>query len=226
MSHYSDEFETEALKVRRYAIGAFAVNTYILMHKESHDAVIVDPGGDVDEVVDGVKSMGAIPKRLLFTHCHIDHVAGAMGMKKAFPEAAVTYHELEQIVADNLLAQSSMFGVPEVEMPKCDVNLKNEMEFMVGRLQFVTFLTPGHTPGSVVFYMPIDKLAFTGDLLFRGSVGRTDFEGGSGTELVKSLKAVTKDIPDEVKLLPGHGKFTTMGVEKASNFYLRIDRYR
>ena len=226
MSHYSDEFETESLRVRRFAIGAFAVNTYIVMNKESHDAVIIDPGGDDAEVIEAVKSMGAVPKRILFTHCHIDHVTGAMAMKKAFPDADVAYHELEQIVVDSLQGQSKMFGVPEVAMPKCDKNLRVEMEFMAGMLQFVTLLTPGHTPGSVVFYMPLDKLAFTGDLLFKGSVGRTDFEGGSGKDLVQSLQEVVRVIPDDVKLLPGHGKFTTMGYEKANNFYLRIDRYR
>lgn len=226
MSHYSDAFETESLEIRRFAIGAFAVNTYIVMHKSSHDAVIIDPGGDSAEVADAVRNMGAVPRRLLFTHCHIDHVAGASAMKKAFPEALVTYHELDQIVADSLGMQSRMFGVPEVEMPGCDRNLRVEMEFMAGSLQFVTFLTPGHTPGSVVYYMPLEKLAWTGDLLFKGSVGRTDFEGGSGTDLVKSLQEMMRILPDDTRLLPGHGKYTTMGQEKANNFYLRIDRYR
>ncbi len=111
-------------------------------------------------------------------------------------------------------------------MPKCDKNLRLEMEFGVGILQFAAILTPGHTPGSVVYYMPHDKIAFTGDLLFKGSVGRTDFEGGSGVALVQSLQEIIRVIPDDVKLLPGHGKFTTMGYEKMNNFYLRIDRYR
>ncbi len=226
MSHFHDEFETDRLKVARYSIGAFAVNTYIVMSKATRDAVVVDPGGDVDEVCAAVEAMGAKPRRLLFTHCHIDHVSGAMGMKKAYPEALVTYHELDQLVVDNLLSQSKMFGVPGVEMPPCDKNLRVEPEFMVGDMQFVSILTPGHTPGSVVYYLPIDQLCFTGDLLFKGSVGRTDFEGGSGLDLRASLDHMLQVLPDDTKILPGHGKFTQMDFEKANNFYLKIQRFR
>lgn len=226
MSHFHDEFETDRIRVARYMIGAFAVNTYILMSKATKGAVVVDPGGDVEEVCAAIREMGAVPKALLFTHLHIDHVSGAMGMKKAFPEAKVTYHELDQIVADHLEMQSQMFGVPLVEMPACERNLRVEPEFMVDDLQIVSMLTPGHTPGSVIFYLPLEQLAFTGDLLFKGSVGRTDFEGGSGTDLRKSLDLVTTTLPDATKLLPGHGKYTTMGAEKVSNFYLKIKQYR
>ncbi len=225
MSHFHDSFETDRIQVVRYAIGAFAVNTYILMSKKTHAAIVVDPGGDVEEVSAAIRKMGAVPKAFLFTHLHIDHVTGAAGMKRAFPEAKITYHELDQVVADGLEKQSMMFGVPTATMPACEHNLRVEAEFMIEDLSIVSILTPGHTPGGVVYYLPFEKLAFTGDTLFQGSVGRTDFEGGSVIELRKSLKHLIEVLPNDTKLLPGHGKFTTMSAEKAENYYLRMDRF-
>ena len=111
-------------------------------------------------------------------------------------------------------------------MPAKEIDLQDTPEFSVGMLQLRSLLTPGHTPGSVCFYIPEHKLMFTGDLLFKGSVGRTDFEGGSGADLRKSLDLILQIIPDDVQILPGHGKYTQMGVERANNFYLRVDRWR
>ncbi|MCL2326252.1 MAG: MBL fold metallo-hydrolase [Proteobacteria bacterium] len=226
MSHYHDAFETEGARVLRYCIGAFGVNTFILICRATKRAAVIDPGGDVGEIVEAIRAEGAVPEFMLFTHAHIDHMYGAKGIKKAFPDIKVAYHALEQQVVDAIPDQCRMFGVPCSEMPPCDVDLAQTPDFGVGQLQVYSLLTPGHTPGGVVFYLPLEKLVFTGDLLFKGSVGRTDFEGGSGTELRRSLDLMISHIPDEVTLLPGHGKYTTMGEEKKSNFYLRVDRWR
>lgn len=119
-----------------------------------------------------------------------------------------------------------MFGVPTATMPPLEVDLEKFPEFSLGNLQIRALETPGHTPGGVCFYLAENAVCFTGDTLFKGSVGRTDFEGGNGIDLRKSLDKLIDILPDNVKILPGHGKFSTMKDEKMGNFYLRIDRFR
>ena len=226
MLHYTDEFQTDALHVIRHNIGSFGVNTYFLICKRTHEAAVIDPGGEVETLVARLNKEGAHVSRMLFTHAHIDHIYGAEALKKALPDALVTYHILDQPVVDSTPSMCEMFRVPLCRMPAMERDLSQEPEFSIGNLQIRTILTPGHTPGGVCFYIAENKLCFTGDTLFRGSVGRTDFEGGSGFELRKSLDRLLEIIPDDVQILPGHGKYSTMGNEKATNFYFRVDRWR
>ncbi len=226
MLHYNDEFETPNVKVMRYCMNSFGVNTYLLISKKTKIAAVIDPGGEVPTLIDALKSEGAKVSHILITHAHIDHVYGAEGIKQAFPEARITYHSKDQIVADSLSDMARMFGVPSCTMPAQEIDLAKDPEFSVGDIQLRSLLTPGHTPGGVCFYIPEEKLLFSGDTLFKNSVGRTDFEGGSGEELMQSLKLLQEVIPDDVQVLPGHGKYTTMGIEKKTNFYFHVDRWR
>lgn len=226
MLHYHDMFETENARVARYCMGAFAENTYILLCKGTKAAAVVDPGGEVETLVKALESESAVVTHLIFTHCHIDHIYGAEGLKAAYPGAKVCYHAQEKAVIEAIPDMCRMFNVPVGRMPACDVDLSTEAEFNVGRLQVRSIFTPGHTPGSVCFWIAEEKLCFTGDLLFKGSVGRTDFEGGSGTDLRSSLDRLLGVLPDDTHILPGHGKFTDLGSERRNNFYLRVDRWR
>lgn len=226
MLHFKDEFETQNTKIIRHNIGSFGVNTYLFICKKTHHAAIIDPGGEVPELLNSINSEHATVDYMLFTHTHIDHMTGADELKKALPEAIVTYHALEKAVVDSIPSMCSMFGVPVRSMPALEKNLAEIPEFQIGSIQLRSFLTPGHTPGSVCFYIPEEKIAFTGDTLFRGSVGRTDFEGGSGADLRKSLDLILKALPDDVQILPGHGKYSNMADEKLNNFYLKVDRWR
>ena len=226
MLHYTDEFETPNVKIVRHCIGSFGVNTYFLISKKTKIAAVIDPGGEVPTLLEALKEEGAKVTHILFTHAHIDHVTGAQELKKALPEAKITYHALEKRVVETLPDMARMFGVAVCTMPAQDMDLAKEPEFSVGDIQVRSFLTPGHTPGGVCFYIPEEKLLFSGDTLFKNSVGRTDFEGGSGEELMKSLQLLQKVIPDDVQILPGHGKYTTMEIEKKTNFYFHVDRWR
>ena len=226
MLHYRDEFETDRAKVIRLCIGPLAVNTFFLICKETKAAAVIDPGGEVDALDDVIKAEGLKLEYLLFTHAHIDHIYGAEELKSLHPEGRVAYHSLDNEVVGAIPSMCKMFGMELRKMPAQEMDLAKESEFLVGRLQVRSILTPGHTPGSVCFYIPEEKLIFTGDLLFKNSVGRTDFAGGSGLDLRKSLDRILEIIPDDVKVLPGHGKFTTMGAERVNNFYLKIDQWR
>ncbi|MBO4350009.1 MAG: MBL fold metallo-hydrolase [Proteobacteria bacterium] len=226
MLHFKDEFETPNVKIIRHCIGSFGVNTYFLISQKTKMAAVIDPGGEVPTLLEALKAEGASVTHILFTHAHIDHVYGAEELKKALPEAKITYHSKDQIVADTLSDMARMFGVPSCTMPAREIDLAEDPEFSIGDIQLRSFLTPGHTPGGVCYYIPEEKLLFSGDTLFKNSVGRTDFEGGSGEDLMKSLQLLQEVIPDDVQVLPGHGKYTTMGTEKKTNFYFHVDRWR
>ena len=226
MLHYKDEFETANVKIIRHCIGSFGVNTYFLISKKTKIAAVIDPGGEVPTLLEALKAENAKVTHILFTHAHIDHVYGAAELKKALPEAKITYHALEKRVVETLPDMARMFGIASCSMPAQEVDLAQKPEFPIGDIPLRSFLTPGHTPGGVCFYIPEEKLLFSGDTLFKNSVGRTDFEGGSGEELMKSLKLLQDAIPDDVQVLPGHGKYTTMGIEKQTNFYFHVDRWR
>ena len=226
MLHFKDEFETEDYKVIRHCIGSFGVNTYIIICKKTHKAAVIDPGGEVDARVECLRSHDAQVDWMLFTHAHIDHIAGAQGLADGVSIGHVAYHRADDIVVEHIPDMCKMFGVPVVPMPRRTDDLAESAEFSVGGLQVRTIATPGHTPGGVCFYIAEHGLCFTGDTLFKGSVGRTDFEGGDGHALRQSLDLLLSILGDDVKILPGHGKYSTMGAERASNFYLKIDKYR
>ena len=224
--HYKDQFETDHLKVIRHCIGPLAVNTFILICKQTKEAAVIDPGGESEVIAQVLKEEGVKTTHMLFTHAHIDHIYGAESLKALIPGAKVTYHPLEADVVASIPSMCRMFGMELRSMPAKEIDLKDTPEFSVGMLQLRSLLTPGHTPGSVCFYIPEHQLIFTGDLLFKGSVGRTDFEGGSGSDLRKSLDMILQILPDDVQILPGHGKYSQMGNERANNFYLKVDRWR
>lgn len=226
MLHFKDSFETGDIRVVRHCIGSFGVNTYLIVCRKTKKAAVVDPGGEVPALTEAIRAEGAEVTHMLFTHAHIDHIYGAEALKAALPGARVAYHAREQIVVDSTPDMCRMFGVPLCQMPAQEMDLEKEPEFSIGALQVRTLLTPGHTPGSVCFYLAEHNICLTGDLLFKGSVGRTDFEGGSGTDLRASLDRILEVLPDDTKILPGHGKYTTMAEEKKGNFYLRVDRWR
>lgn len=226
MLHFKDEFETANTKIVRHNIGSFGVNTYFLICKKTHHAAVIDPGGAVPDLLAALQAEHATVDYILFTHAHIDHMTGAEELKQALPDAVIAYHSLEKDVVDSIPSMCEMFGVPVKKMPPLQHPLDQKPEFFVGSIQLRSFHTPGHTPGGVCFYIPEEKIAFTGDTLFKGSVGRTDFEGGSGADLRKSLDLILEVLPDDVQILPGHGKYSTMADEKRNNFYLKVDRWR
>lgn len=226
MLHYHDSLETPKAKILRYCIGPLAVNTFIIICKETHEAAVMDPGGEVPALLAAIKEEKARVTHIIFTHAHIDHIYGAQELHEAIPEAKIACHGLEAEVIKAIPKMCRMFGMELRKMPPIDIDLQKTPEFFVGRLQLRSILTPGHTPGSVCYYFPEEKLGFTGDLLFRNGVGRTDFEGGSGSDLRKSLDHILEYFPDDTQILPGHGRFTMMGVERENNYYLRIDSWR
>lgn len=161
-------------------------------------------------------------KHLLQTHAHIDHVLGLKATKELYPEAPLYMHR-KDLPSYSLVEKSSKtYGIPvDFPLPLVDVFLQPSAPVQVGRLRFQVIFTPGHAPGHCVFYCQQLSLAFVGDLLFRGSVGRTDLPHSSPEDMKKSVQRVVEELPSDTLLLCGHGETTTMAAEKASNPFVR-----
>ncbi|MGI6222067.1 MAG: MBL fold metallo-hydrolase [Prevotella sp.] len=211
------------LKIERFVCNPIQENTYV-MSDETKDCVIVDCGAFFPEerkaVVDYIRNNHLVPRHLIATHGHIDH---NFGNNTIFDEFGlkVEVHADEESLMKSLPEQAESFChiTLDYEIPEVGKYLHANDVISFGSHKFTILETPGHSPGSVFYYCKEENLAFSGDTLFRGSVGRTDIMGGSMFLLIQSLRAISQ-LPDETQILPGHDEPTTMGEEQTSNPYL------
>lgn len=201
-----------------FPVGPFQCNCVILACEETQTAVVFDPGEEADEILDRLARHRLKVIFLLHTHAHLDHI-GATDAVRAKTGAATGLHEEDLFLCENLHVQASLFGLPMPPIPPIDRFLKHGDSFSFGREKVEVIHTPGHTPGSVSFYVPAFGL-LTGDTLFAGSVGRTDLWGGSYPTLIGSIQKRLLSFPDETAVYPGHGPRTTIGRERRSNPFL------
>lgn len=190
-------------------VGSYEVNCSII--SENGKAWIVDPGQEGARIASLLEKKGLVPEAVLLTHAHFDHITGIAELQKLFPGLPVFVHKADTV----------MFGHPFNQMPGeyASIGVPSDIRD-VNELKICEVIhTPGHTPGGVCYHFPEDRLLLSGDTLFAGSVGRTDFPGGSMSMMMTSLKRLM-ELPDETLVIPGHGSHTTIGREKASNPYL------
>lgn len=204
-------------------IGLVESNCYLvydesLDHTATPNGAVVDPGGDVQPLLDEIARRGVRLGYLLNTHGHFDHIAANAQLRAAFP-APLGLHPADRA----LLAAgggAAMFGLTYINSPAPDVDLYDGLILQIGKLRLEVLHTPGHTPGSVCFYCPEERALLTGDTLFAGSVGRTDLPGGDARQLSASLRRLLA-LPPETRILPGHGPESTLEVERRTNPWLR-----
>ena len=209
----------DSLIIETLAVGLFQSNVFILGDKETGDAVVIDPGDDIQDVLDILQKNSLKTGNILLTHGHIDHVSGVKALKEA-TGATVYLHKEDMFLYEQLPTQASFFGITADEIVKIDKCIEDGMEIGEGSLKCRVIHTPGHTPGSVSFYFQ-PGIVFTGDTLFRWSIGRTDLWGSSHEELMTSIKDKLFMLDDRTTVYPGHGPSTTIGAEKRDNPFLK-----
>ncbi len=202
--------------------GIFLTNCYIIGDEATSQAILIDPGEQIDEILAGVEESGLEIKKIVNTHTHIDHVAGAVEAKKVLGVGFYIHPEEEPVL--QALPESAMrfpqFG--EVSVPEIEGYIEEGDEIEIGNLRAKVLHTPGHTWGSIC--LVIDDHVISGDTLFAGSVGRVDLTGGTSMrELVRSIKTKLMVLPDSYIVHPGHGPSTTIGIERRSNPFLTGD---
>ncbi|MCF6157534.1 MAG: MBL fold metallo-hydrolase [wastewater metagenome] len=195
-------------------IGPLEVNCYLIGSKKDNAAIVIDAGGNPEEILDLLKRHNLTLRYILNTHAHFDHVGG-VGYLQDKTGAAFLLHQEDMPLLGYLNDQTSAFGMSPIPTPRVDKPLADNEEIPVGDETLQVIHTPGHSPGSVCFL--INDALFSGDTLFAGSIGRTDFYGGSHTKIIHSIKTRLFTLGDHVVVYPGHGEPTTIGEERLHN---------
>lgn len=197
----------------------FGQNTYLVKRRDSSDCVVIDPGMEPELIVDRLRELDATPAAFLITHGHCDHIAGIPALKQIWPECPVVVGRGDaEKLTDARQNLSAQYGMPYTVGP-ADVLLDDGEVYSAAGLEFETHLIPGHSSGHVVFIVRGHDvpIVFGGDVLFQGSIGRTDFPGGSFPQLAAGIRSKLYVLPDATAVYPGHGPPTTVGDEKRTN---------
>lgn len=209
---------SQSLHVESFVCGPLQTNVYLLLDPETREAVVIDPSIETDAVLRRAmewRAQGIILRAIWNTHGHFDHIYDNARWKQEFG-VPIYAHPADAFFLDNLREQSFWFGVPEPEVVRPDFDFVAGQTVIVGNHQAQVLHLPGHSPGSVGFHFEAQQLCVVGDVLFQGSVGRTDLPGCSNAELAASVRTLFEMAPETV-VLPGHGEKSTIGVEKQEN---------
>ncbi|PKF49049.1 MBL fold metallo-hydrolase [Enterovibrio nigricans] len=209
-----------ALKYEIVPVTAFQQNCSIIWCDKTNEAALVDPGGDVSKLVAKVNELGVKVTKVLLTHGHLDHVGGTEEIASAYNVPVIGPDKQDAFWLQALPAQSEMFGFARTEAFDPTEWLSEGDEVMVGENKLAVIHTPGHTPGHVVFFSEEARIAWVGDVLFNGSIGRTDFPKGDHATLISSIKEKLFPLGNDVTFVPGHGPNSTFGNERKNNPYV------
>jgi glyoxylase-like metal-dependent hydrolase (beta-lactamase superfamily II) len=204
-----------------FPVGPLACNCTILGDEQAGEAIVIDPGDEVGRIHRRLTELGLKLKQILVTHAHIDHVGGALRLKR-LTGAPILLNENDLALLKMMYAQSAWLGIDPPETAPPDDNLAEGMIVGLDRYPAEVIHTPGHTQGSVCLHFAPLKLLIAGDTLFAGSIGRTDLPGGNPRQIIDSIHTRLLALPDETKVLPGHGPATTIGSERRSNPFLHM----
>ena len=214
----------QSLKAVIVPVTPFQQNCAILWDDASKVGAVVDPGGEVDRILETVGKLGVQVEKILLTHGHIDHAGGAAALKEALAKGSADApvpiegpDERDRFLLDDLAEKGREFGMADARNVLPDRWLKEGDRVTVGGHAFEVLHTPGHTPGHVAFWNPKARFAVVGDVLFRGSVGRTDFAYGDHEALLRSIREKLFPLGDDVPFLCGHGPGSTIGLERRTN---------
>ena len=205
------------MRVAIVPVTPFAQNCSIVWDEATGRGAVVDPGGDLERVLATAKEHGVTLEKILLTHAHVDHAGGTAELAKSLSLPIEGPHRGDQFWIDGLAEQARMFGIPSAGAFVPDRWLEDGDWVQVGGIELEVRHCPGHTPGHVVFHSKGDRLAFVGDVLFAGSIGRTDFPGGDYDTLIDAIRNRLFPMGDDVQFVPGHGPTSTLGQERRTN---------
>jgi len=201
-------------------VGPLQCNCSIIGDEASHEAVVIDPGDDIQDILALIAKHNLRVKQIVITHAHIDHVGGAMKLRAA-TGAPILLNQNDYALLKMLDMQAAWVGMASPGKVEIDQSLAQADTVKTGALVAQVIHTPGHTEGSVCLYFPAQKKLIAGDTLFAGSIGRTDLPGGSFEKIIDSLHEKVLALPDDTIVVPGHGPLTTIGEERESNPFLK-----
>lgn len=216
--------------IEEITVTAFEQHTRIVGCEKTKRAICIDPGDDSAEIVGAIDKHGFELQAIACTHAHMDHVGGVAALKRLKPEASIIIHPADEFIYDALPSQPLWIGIPRSEWvaygfdyeqpPKADEHWSDGQTYRVGELIFKVIHCPGHTPGHVVLFNEAERKVFLGDVLFAGSIGRTDLPGGSTEQLLDSIMNKLLPLGDDIVVYSGHGPQTTIGQERRTNPFL------
>ncbi len=200
-------------------VGPLQCNCSIIGDEQSREAMVIDPGDDIEDVLALVRKHNLQVKQIVITHAHIDHVGGAMKLRAA-TEAPILLNQNDYALLKMLDVQAAWIGMPTPGKVEIDGSITTGETVAAGSNVASVLHTPGHTEGSICLYFAAEKKLIAGDTLFAGSIGRTDLPGGSMQKILHSLHGTVLALPDDTQVVPGHGPLTTIGEERESNPFL------
>lgn len=209
------------LRVAIVPVTPFQQNCSIIFDEATKAGAVVDPGGDLDRIRQMIREQGISIEKILLTHGHIDHAGGAAELRDELGVKIEGPHQADDFLMKDLPASGARFGMLNARSVESDRWLKDGDEVAVSGLTFSVHHAPGHSPGSVIFFNAANRFALMGDVLFQGSVGRTDFPYGSESQLLQSIKDKVLPMGDDVMFLPGHGGPSRIGIERENNPFLQ-----
>ena len=205
------------LNYRILPVTPYQQNCTLLWCGQTHKAVIVDPGGEMEQLLHLIEKTGVNLEKILLTHGHLDHVGAAGRMAKHLGVPILGPHRDDEFLLQALPSQCVTFGFPPIPAFSPAQWLAKGDVIDVGEIRLEVLHCPGHTPGHLVYYAPQDRLAQVGDVLFQGSIGRTDFPRGNYQDLIASISNILFPLGDDLRFIPGHGPMSTIGAERRSN---------
>ncbi len=206
--------------LKTFPVPPLGCNCSIIGDPITKRAIVVDPGGAHERILKDVQDLGMTVVSILHTHAHFDHFLASGEMKKA-TNATLCLHPDDRQLWEMLEIQCRMFGVPYAPVPLPDYWLRDEEKLIVGGIEGIALHTPGHTPGSMSFHFPAEKLLLAGDTLFQGSIGRTDLWGGDFDAIEQSIRERLYTLDETTRVITGHGPETQIGIERESNQFVR-----
>ena len=202
-----------------FPVGVLQCNCSVIGDEQTREAMVIDPGDEIEHILNIVQQHGLTVKQIVVTHAHIDHVGGAMKLKRV-TGASILLNQNDYALLKMLDVQAAWIGMQSPDAVAIDSSISTGDKVSAGNVVADVLHTPGHTEGSICLYFESDKKLVAGDTLFAGSIGRTDLPGGSYRKIMESLHGPVLALPDETIVVPGHGPLTTIGEERDSNPFL------